>query len=74
LIATRDRNGRWVGGSVAQWVEELTGAVLEHGASGFMLFSPSGGTPDAGSLARWAGEIAPAVREGIAVTGAASRP
>jgi alkanesulfonate monooxygenase SsuD/methylene tetrahydromethanopterin reductase-like flavin-dependent oxidoreductase (luciferase family) len=74
LIATRDRNGRWVGGSVDQWVEELTGAVLEHGASGFMLFSPSGGTPDAGSLVRWAREIAPAVREAIAVTGAASRP
>jgi alkanesulfonate monooxygenase SsuD/methylene tetrahydromethanopterin reductase-like flavin-dependent oxidoreductase (luciferase family) len=74
LIATRDRNGRWVGGSVDQWVEELTGAVLEHGASGFMLFSPSGGTPDAGSLIRWAREIAPAVREAIAVTGAASRP
>jgi alkanesulfonate monooxygenase SsuD/methylene tetrahydromethanopterin reductase-like flavin-dependent oxidoreductase (luciferase family) len=74
LIATRDRNGRWVGGSVDQWVDELTGAVLEHGASGFMLFSPTGGTPDATSLARWAREIAPAVREAIALRGAASRP
>ncbi|GAA5123250.1 LLM class flavin-dependent oxidoreductase [Pseudonocardia adelaidensis] len=73
LPATRDRDGRWVGGSVAQWVEELTGAVLEHDAAGFMLFSPSGGTPDAASLARWAREIVPAVREAV-VTGAASRP
>jgi alkanesulfonate monooxygenase SsuD/methylene tetrahydromethanopterin reductase-like flavin-dependent oxidoreductase (luciferase family) len=74
LSATRDRDGRWVGGSVDQWVEELTGAVLEHGASGFMLFSPSGGTPDATSAARWGGEIVPAVREAVALTGAGSRP
>jgi alkanesulfonate monooxygenase SsuD/methylene tetrahydromethanopterin reductase-like flavin-dependent oxidoreductase (luciferase family) len=66
LPATRDDAGRWIGGSVSQWVEELTGAVLEHGASGFMLFSPSGGTQDLGSLSRWGGEIVPAVREAIA--------
>jgi hypothetical protein len=64
--ATRDRAGRWTGGSVVQWVEELTGAVLEHGASGFTLFSPGGGTTDAVSLGRWANEVAPAVREAIA--------
>lgn len=74
LPATRDGDGRWVGGSAQQWVEELTGAVLEHGAAGFILFSPSGGTPDATSLARWAREIVPAVREAVALTGAASRP
>jgi alkanesulfonate monooxygenase SsuD/methylene tetrahydromethanopterin reductase-like flavin-dependent oxidoreductase (luciferase family) len=74
LIATRDRDGRWVGGSVDQWVEELTEAVLEHGASGFMLFSPTGGAPDAATLGRWATEIAPAVREAVALKGAASRP
>ena len=66
LAATRDRDGRWIGGSAAQWVEELTGAILEHGASGFMLFSASGGMQDIVSLARWAREIAPAVREAIA--------
>ncbi|MFD5364426.1 LLM class flavin-dependent oxidoreductase [Streptomyces tendae] len=66
LAATRDRDGRWVGGSTGQWIEELTAAVLQHGASGFMLFSPRGGTPDLPSLARWAGEIAPAVREAVA--------
>ncbi|WP_067812714.1 LLM class flavin-dependent oxidoreductase [Actinomadura kijaniata] len=66
LPATRDRDGRWVGGSVGQWTEELTGAVLEHGASGFTLFSASGGTPDLVSLGRWADEIVPAVREAIA--------
>jgi alkanesulfonate monooxygenase SsuD/methylene tetrahydromethanopterin reductase-like flavin-dependent oxidoreductase (luciferase family) len=63
LATTRDHEGRWVGGSVDQWVEELTGAVLEHGASGFMLFSPRGGTPDTVSLTRWAREIVPAIRE-----------
>ena len=66
LPATRDHTGRWIGGSVGQWVEDLTGAVLEHGASGFMLFSANGGTPDFGSLSRWATEIVPAVREAIA--------
>jgi alkanesulfonate monooxygenase SsuD/methylene tetrahydromethanopterin reductase-like flavin-dependent oxidoreductase (luciferase family) len=66
LNATRDDAGRWIGGAPEQWVEELTGSVLEHGASGFMLFSPSGGTPDADSVRRWAGEIAPAVREAVA--------
>ncbi|GAA0327769.1 LLM class flavin-dependent oxidoreductase [Actinoallomurus spadix] len=66
LPATRDRDGRWIGGSADQWAEELTGAVLEHGASGFMLFSPEGGTPDLASLTRWARDIVPAVREAIA--------
>jgi alkanesulfonate monooxygenase SsuD/methylene tetrahydromethanopterin reductase-like flavin-dependent oxidoreductase (luciferase family) len=66
VAATRDGDGRWVGGSVGQWVEELTGAVLEHGASGFMLFSSSGGVQDVVSLGRWANEIVPAVREAIA--------
>ena len=66
LLATRDRDGRWIGGSVAQWAGELTGAVLEHAAAGFMLFSPRGGTPDLGSLARWGREIVPAVREAVA--------
>lgn len=63
LAATRDHDGRWIGGSAGQWVEELTGAVLEHGASGFMLFSPQGGTPDTATLSRWATQIAPLVRE-----------
>jgi alkanesulfonate monooxygenase SsuD/methylene tetrahydromethanopterin reductase-like flavin-dependent oxidoreductase (luciferase family) len=62
LPATRDGDGRWIGGSAEQWIEELTAAVVDHGASGFMLFSPAGGTPDAVSLSRWANEIAPAVK------------
>ncbi|MFD1151571.1 LLM class flavin-dependent oxidoreductase [Saccharothrix hoggarensis] len=73
LRATRDGDGRWLGGSPDQWVEELTGAVLEHGASGFLLFSPDGGTPDRGSLARWGAEIVPAVREALAAAVPATR-
>jgi alkanesulfonate monooxygenase SsuD/methylene tetrahydromethanopterin reductase-like flavin-dependent oxidoreductase (luciferase family) len=65
LPATRDRAGRWIGGSVGQWVEELAGAVLEHGASGFMLFPAGDGAQDVVFLSRWAGEIVPAVREAI---------
>ncbi len=66
VAATRDGDGRWIGGSVGQWVEELTGAVLDHDASGFILFPPGSGSHDPVSLGRWATEIAPAVREAIA--------
>ena len=63
LPATRDADGRWIGGSPDQWVAELTDAVQQHDASGFMLFSPTGGTPDATTLSRWSNDVVPAVRE-----------
>ncbi|NIH79617.1 LLM class flavin-dependent oxidoreductase [Amycolatopsis viridis] len=66
LAATRDEEGRWVGGSVDQWIEELTAAVIEHEVSGFILFSPGHGAHDDVSLGRWAREIVPAVREAVA--------
>ncbi len=50
---------------MGQWVEELTGAVLEHGASGFTLFAADHGSPDPVTLGRWAREVAPAVREAV---------
>jgi alkanesulfonate monooxygenase SsuD/methylene tetrahydromethanopterin reductase-like flavin-dependent oxidoreductase (luciferase family) len=65
LPATRDADGRWVGGSVGQWVEELTSAVLEHRAGGFLLFRVEDGTPAETVVGRWAEEIAPAVREAV---------
>jgi hypothetical protein len=61
----RDDAGRCFGGSVDQWVEELTGAVLTHGASSFILFS-SDDSPLDTVLSRWGLEIVPAVREAIA--------
>lgn len=67
LARTRDEDGWWIGGSPAQWAEELTDAVINHGAAGFVLFAGRDGTPhDDASLARWAQEIAPAVREAVA--------
>lgn len=63
---TRDAEGRWRGGSVAQWVQELTGAVLDHGAAGFTYFAPGGGHADSTALARWAQEVVPGVREAVA--------
>ncbi|MFC5745461.1 LLM class flavin-dependent oxidoreductase [Actinomadura rugatobispora] len=63
--ATRDREGRWTGGSPAQWAEELAGAVLEYGASGFVHF-PVGAEPADTVLGRWAQEVVPAVREAVA--------
>jgi alkanesulfonate monooxygenase SsuD/methylene tetrahydromethanopterin reductase-like flavin-dependent oxidoreductase (luciferase family) len=66
LNAVRDNDtGRWIGGSVDQWVAELTSAVLEHDATGFILF-PQGNAPVDVTLGYWAQEIAPAVREAIA--------
>lgn len=60
----RDDTGRWVAGSVRQWVEELTGAVLQHHADGF-VYRESGNTPSEVALGRWAHEIVPAVRQAI---------
>ncbi|WP_433305197.1 LLM class flavin-dependent oxidoreductase [Actinoplanes sp. CA-030573] len=65
LAVTRGPDGRWIGGSTGQWVEELTEAVVEHGATGFILFAPGGGTPDDVTLGRWANEIVPAVRAAV---------
>jgi alkanesulfonate monooxygenase SsuD/methylene tetrahydromethanopterin reductase-like flavin-dependent oxidoreductase (luciferase family) len=62
LAVTRDDDGRWIGGSEQQWVDELTDAVLEYGARGF-VYRSTDDTPPAEALARWASEIVPAVRE-----------
>jgi Luciferase-like monooxygenase len=64
LAATRGEDGRWIGGSVQQWVDELTTAVLDHHAAGFIYRSPDD-TPADEALARWATKIVPAVREAI---------
>ena len=41
LPETRDDEGRWIGGGVTQWVEELAFAVLEHGAAAFIYIVSS---------------------------------
>jgi alkanesulfonate monooxygenase SsuD/methylene tetrahydromethanopterin reductase-like flavin-dependent oxidoreductase (luciferase family) len=65
LAATRGEDGRWIGGSVWQWVDELTATVLEYGASGF-IYRSMDDTPAAEALARWATDIVPAIRAAIA--------
>jgi len=70
LAATRADDGRWIGGSVQQWIDELTSAVLEHQASGF-IYRSTDNTPADAALARWAGEIVPAVRDATAELAAA---
>ena len=50
LAATRGEDGRWIGGSVRQWVDELTTAVRDHHAAGFIYRSPDD-TPEAEALA-----------------------
>lgn len=64
LPATRDRDGRWTGGSAEQWIEELTGAVPAHDASGFVYFVPDG-IPAEVALGRWAPEVVPAIRAAV---------
>lgn len=64
LAATRGEDGRWIGGSVTQWVEEMTSAVLEHGAGGF-IYRSTDDTPPPVAVARYAQEIVPAVREAV---------
>ena len=64
LAATRDQDGRWIGGSVRQWTDELTTAVLDHHAAGF-IYGSTDDTPADETLARWATEVVPAVREAI---------
>jgi alkanesulfonate monooxygenase SsuD/methylene tetrahydromethanopterin reductase-like flavin-dependent oxidoreductase (luciferase family) len=66
LPATRDDEGRWTGGGVAQWVEELTSAVLDHGAAAFIYVLRPGAIIDDTTLNLWARDVVPAVREAIA--------
>jgi len=66
LTETRDDEGRWTGGGVAQWVEELTFAVLERDAAAFIYLLPPGDSISDMTLNLWAHEVVPAVREAIA--------
>jgi alkanesulfonate monooxygenase SsuD/methylene tetrahydromethanopterin reductase-like flavin-dependent oxidoreductase (luciferase family) len=66
LPQTRDDQGRWIGGGVTQWVEELTSAVVEHGAAAFIYLLRPGDIIDELTLSLWAHEVVPAVREAIA--------
>ncbi|NUR31691.1 MAG: LLM class flavin-dependent oxidoreductase [Catenulispora sp.] len=71
LAATRDADGRWLGGSVEQWIEELTGAVVDHGAGGFTYF-PVGDVPVERASEVWAQEVVPGVREAVVRAGVAA--
>jgi alkanesulfonate monooxygenase SsuD/methylene tetrahydromethanopterin reductase-like flavin-dependent oxidoreductase (luciferase family) len=66
LPETRDDEGCWIGGGVTQWVEELTSAMLEHGAAAFIYVLPPGDSISDTTLDLWAHEVVPAVREAIA--------
>ena len=66
LIQTRGEDGRWIGGSPAQWIEEMTSAVIDHRAGGF-VFRSTDETRAPVAVARFAQEIVPAVREAISV-------
>jgi hypothetical protein len=65
LPNTRDDDGRWIGGGVEQWVEELTFAVLECDASAFNYLVEPGQRISDATVNLWAHEVVPAVREAI---------
>jgi len=60
---TRDDEGRWIGGGVSQWIEELTFAVLERAAAAFIYLLPPGESLSDATVNLWAHEVVPAVRE-----------
>jgi alkanesulfonate monooxygenase SsuD/methylene tetrahydromethanopterin reductase-like flavin-dependent oxidoreductase (luciferase family) len=63
---TRDDEGRWIGGGVPQWTEELTLAVTDHDAAAFIYVVPPGESISDRTLNLWAHEVVPAVREAVA--------
>jgi alkanesulfonate monooxygenase SsuD/methylene tetrahydromethanopterin reductase-like flavin-dependent oxidoreductase (luciferase family) len=63
---TVNEEGRWSGGGVKQWVDELTFATLERGAAAFVYVIPPGDSVSDATLKLWAQEVAPAVREAVA--------
>ncbi len=66
LSRTRDEDGRWIGGGVTQWAEELTFAVLECDAAAFIYLLPPGESISDATIGLWAYGVVPAVREAIA--------
>jgi len=66
LPETRDDGGRWIGGGVTQWVDELTFAVLDRDAAGFNYLVRPGDSISDTTLNLWAHEVVPTVREAIA--------
>jgi hypothetical protein len=73
-LSGRFGSGRgFLQGPPAAWADQLTTLVLEHGISAFIL---GPGRDPVGDLRRFAGEVAPAVREAVARTraGAVDRP
>jgi alkanesulfonate monooxygenase SsuD/methylene tetrahydromethanopterin reductase-like flavin-dependent oxidoreductase (luciferase family) len=59
----RDEDGRWVGGSVDQWIDELSSAVIDYGAAA-LIYLPNGEPESA--IQRWLHEVVPAVRRAVA--------
>ena len=62
---TRDDTGRWIGGGVTQWVDELTSGVLEHGAAAFAYLVAPGEKLSDMTLKLWAHEVVPALRAAV---------
>src|ERR1700722_15350570 len=68
LPKTRDDEGRWIGGGVTQWVDELSFAVLERSAAAFIYLLEPGAVISDTTLDLWAHEVVPAVRAGVSTS------
>jgi alkanesulfonate monooxygenase SsuD/methylene tetrahydromethanopterin reductase-like flavin-dependent oxidoreductase (luciferase family) len=73
LVRCRDDDGRWIGGSARQWIDELVTAADEHHAGGFIYFPVRQEITADMALGRWAHDIVPAVREALRGPGSGGR-
>jgi hypothetical protein len=62
-VITGGEQDGWLQGPVDHWVEELTRLTVEQGMDGY-VFWPSSDPSE--QLRRFAGEVAPQVRDGVA--------
>lgn len=63
LARTRDGDGRWVGGSARQWIDELTTGVTDYDAAGFTTtITAAAGQPSLELAVRFARDVIGPVR------------
>src|SRR4051794_3664134 len=59
---SRDDDGRWIGGSTDQWIDELTSAIVDYDAAAIIYLRL--GQPES-AIQRWMHEIVLEVRRAI---------
>jgi hypothetical protein len=62
VLKPRDDDGRWIGRSTGQWIDELTSAIIDYGAGG-LIYLPFG-RPES-EIGRWVQEVVPEVHRAV---------